>query len=165
MADAGHHEAVRRCPLHRIVRSVCRRVDDTANLREMFARGVASWSLHWQGMTWPVVRTVSFAIVGALWGCGFDSADSPPSRADQCRDFVAGYCAKMTECALPSDRSRAKDDCDFNFEVYLSCDAVISVQGSMQKCLDALEAIDCASIVPAGGWPETPQSCRILVTR
>jgi hypothetical protein len=113
------------------------------------------------GAGWTRFTLVAGAV--GLFACGSDpQGDSAPG---ECRQFVQGYCAKMVECALPSDRSRAQEDCDFNFEVSLSCDDVVAVMGSMPNCLHDMAAIDCSTVDPRGSWPEVPASCKILVIR
>jgi hypothetical protein len=88
--------------------------------------------------------------------------NTPP---EECRQLVGAYCSKMVECALPSDRSRAAEDCEFDFEVNLSCDDVIRIAGSMPTCLSDLSAIQCTTVDPPGSFPALPSSCKILVHR
>jgi len=107
--------------------------------------------------------TAHISLVVALIVTGCEAPIAGP--ADQCRDFVAGYCAKTVECAQPTDRARTKEDCDFYFEVNLSCESVRAVQGSMATCLGDIAAIDCGFIAPPGAWPPAPGSCRILVSQ
>ena len=69
----------------------------------------------------------------------------------------------MVECALPSDRSRAREDCEFDFEVNLSCDDVVGVSGSMPTCLRDMASLSCTTVDPPGSWPAVPPACKILV--
>jgi hypothetical protein len=103
---------------------------------------------------------ITIALGGGLGACGDEGAGSP---SEQCQDFVAAYCSKMTECALPSDRSRASQDCDFDFKVNLDCGEVRAVAGSMQACIGSIMSIDCASVSPRGSFPQVPGTCKILV--
>jgi len=98
-----------------------------------------------------------------LSACGQEGPPDEGSPPDQCRKFVGAYCAKLVECALPSDRSRAKEDCAFNFEVNLPCDNVVDIAGSMPDCVRDLGAISCGTVVPPGSWPTVPPTCKILV--
>lgn len=114
-------------------------------------------------ITWVRVTALLGASVG-VFACGGGS-DGQGDASSQCRQFVQGYCAKMVECALPSDRSRAREDCDFDFEVNLSCDDVVAIMGSMPTCLHDMAAVDCSTVDPPGSFPDAPTSCRILVMR
>lgn len=119
----------------------------------MFEVGQAGWV----GVTLLLGASVALPACG-----GPDAGSSPP---DECRQFVQGYCAKTVECALPSDRSRVREDCDFSFEVNLSCDDVVAVMGSMPTCLHDVAAVDCSTVDPPGSGPALPPSCKILVMR
>lgn len=113
---------------------------------------------------WVGVTLLLGASVG-LSACGGFDAEESASPPDLCRQFVQGYCAKTVECALPSDRSRVREDCDFSFEVNLSCDDVVAVMGSMPTCLQDVAAVDCSTVDPPGSGPPLPSSCKILVMR
>jgi hypothetical protein len=73
--------------------------------------------------------------------------------------MVNTYCAKDAECAVPTDRTEQGEECEFAFEIQLSCDKV-SVQGNVGPCLSALDAVDCGSFDSTKEALPWPDACR-----
>jgi hypothetical protein len=109
------------------------------------------------------ILVAELVALGLATGCGSGSRDEEAQKpiAEQCRDFVASYCGRASECAQSTDREDYADVCDFSFDVYLPCDQVQVVNRNTQACLDGIEAIRCSS-VRAGTFPTQPEPCQGL---
>lgn len=88
-------------------------------------------------------------------------AESDKKPSEQCKDFVHAYCAKAVSCAASTDRADLAETCAFALRVYLPCENVSIVEGDAQRCIDAIDAIACATVEP-GNFPVSPVACQML---
>lgn len=93
--------------------------------------------------------------------CSSGTTDSEKRPSEQCQDYVHAYCAKGVSCAPTTDRADLAETCAFAFRVYLPCEQVVTVEGDSQRCIDAIDAISCATVNP-GSLPVAPIACQRL---
>ena len=96
--------------------------------------------------------------------CGLacsSAAESDKTPNEQCADYVHAYCAKAVSCAASTDRADLAETCAFAFRVYLPCEKVEIVEGDSQSCIDAVDAIPCATVNP-GSFLVAPVACQRL---
>src|SRR5689334_1638378 len=92
--------------------------------------------------------------VTAALGCGGDDQSDAP-RA-QCELLVDAMCGKHTDCLLPTERSRALEDCRFVFKLDWNCKGVSGVTNAFGDCLTAISQAQCE---PWGGITQ-PTECQ-----
>jgi hypothetical protein len=102
-----------------------------------------------KGVFWAVVVGCA---ASAISGCGGEDEAAPdPHR--QCQDFLDAWCNKNAECALPSERARVREDCEFVVELDIDCGQVKSVGPNYSMCIESISTSTCKSIgIDLPGW-------------
>lgn len=113
--------------------------------------GSASRTVRWKA------ALLLLPVVAGAVACGTDEGDRAPP--EQCRDMVDTLCAKVAECSPSTDRAARGEECEFSFRIQLSCDAVRGTR-DMDKCLEAIDAVDCATYHPPEDDLPFPDACR-----
>jgi hypothetical protein len=106
---------------------------------------------------------VLFAIVVTGCGSGMDDP-APVSPAQACQNFVDARCNKEAECAVPTDRARVLEDCQFVFKINIDCSEVQGLGPTYSACLADTNALSCASYDPQNGLP-SPSSCKGILLK
>lgn len=97
-------------------------------------------------------------LCSGLLALGCSSGETKTAR-ELCVDYQDAFCAKASECDVPSDRADLARTCQFFWQVYSSCDRVTRTTERYPVCVEALRAISCTSVSP-GDFPDFPNDCQ-----
>lgn len=100
------------------------------------------------------------ACAALLIRCG-SGDDSPPVPAQRCEEFLQIWCDKIAQCAAPSDRARALEDCRFVVDLDIHCELVKNIGATYSDCINDIRASQCL----ATGGIEFPGMCTGILIR
>jgi hypothetical protein len=102
------------------------------------------------------------AVAISVTGCGSGDDGHTPTPPEACQNFVDAVCNKEAECAVPTDRARTREDCEFVFRVQVDCSTVRGIGPTYGICLRDIEQIPCASFDPSN---DLPDSCHGIMSQ
>jgi hypothetical protein len=103
-----------------------------------------------------VIDVVLVLVAIPLAGCGSgNDGPAPVTPPEACQNVVDALCNKEAECAVPTDRARTREDCEFFFWVQVDCSTVRGIGPTYAICLRDIAQISCASFDPNSGPPDS----------